>query len=116
MTDHIIPDLYARTLSQLNLGYTTEELSAQLQQCVDRTQETGKQAKLIFTMTIKPAGRDGQIEITESIKATLPELARGKSLFFTTPEGNLTRDNPRQPDLPGVRQLQRSDIAPKKIV
>ena len=40
------------------------------------------------------------MNIKADVKVKEPTLSRGTSLFFLTPEGNLTRRNPRQQDLP----------------
>jgi hypothetical protein len=34
-----------------------------------------------------------------------PELARGSSLFFPTVEGNLVRNDPRQQEIPGLKEV-----------
>lgn len=47
----------------------------------------------------KPDG-NGQMTIKADVKTKEPALSRGTSLFFLTPEGNLTRRDPRQQDLP----------------
>lgn len=96
----IRPDLFTHTVNQLLYGATASQVSDELAECVGRAQETGKQAKLTLTLTVKPLGRDtGQYEIRDSVKATLPELDRGVTLMFGTPEGDLSRTDPRQADL-----------------
>ncbi len=88
-------DLFTYTVGQLLNGHTQAELSEALAECVDRVRDTGKQAKLTLVLTIKPAG-PGQYEIRDQIKQQLPELDRGITLMFGTPEGNLTREDPNQ--------------------
>ncbi|MNY71316.1 hypothetical protein D3C86_2096310 [compost metagenome] len=39
------------------------------------------------------------MNIKADVKVKEPVLSRGTSLFFLTPEGNLTRRDPRQQDL-----------------
>ena len=93
------PDLFTHTVNNLLGGHTAHELSDALAECVDRAQDTGKQAKLTLTLTIKPVGKTGQYELRDSIKTTLPELDRGMTLMFGTPEGHLTREDPNQASL-----------------
>lgn len=94
------PDLYAATLNQLRNGGAALEASELLSECVNIARETGKAAELTVTIKIKPDGRDsGQYFLEEKIVAKLPKPERGKTLFFGTPEGNLTRENPRQQSL-----------------
>ncbi len=95
------PDLFNNTVNQLLYGHTQNELSEKLSECVEAARESGKVARLTLTLTIKPIGHDtGQYEIRDQIKTMLPSLDRGMTLMFGTPEGNLQRDDPHQPDLP----------------
>ena len=94
------PDLYIHTLNQLLHGATSEELSEKLSNCVEAVRNTGKQATLTIKLTIKPIGQGtGQYEIRDKITETIPELDRGMTLMFGTPEGNLEREDPRQKSL-----------------
>lgn len=43
---------------------------------------------------------DGIVEVTGDFKTALPKARRGRSVFWATPDNNLTRRNPRQFDLP----------------
>ena len=107
-----IPDLFRRTIGELNYGDTEDELSAQVKRCVEAAAETGRMAKLTLVLKFKPAGgRAGQVEISDSIKSNLPELDRGTSLFFVTPDGNLTRENPTQRDLDITPNTKTAKIA-----
>ena len=94
------PDLYVHTLNQLLHGATSEELSENLSNCVEAVRNTGKQATLTLKLTVKPIGQGtGQYEIRDKITAAIPELDRGMTLMFGTPEGNLEREDPRQKNL-----------------
>ena len=105
---NIRADLFTATVNQLLNGHTQSELSDKLAECVDRARETGKQAKLTLTLTIKPVGQTGQYEIRDQIKQVLPELDRGITLMFGTPDGNLTRDDPNQ------RKLDLKSVSDEK--
>lgn len=43
--------------------------------------------------------KGGMIEVTADFKLTAPKAVRGKSIFYATPENNLSRHNPRQTDM-----------------
>ena len=101
----IRPDLFMHTVNNLLFGATSVELSEELNACVDAARLTGKQATLSLTLKIKPVGHNsGQYEIIDTVKASLPKYEKGKTLLFGTPEGNLQRENPRQPDISGLRE------------
>jgi len=91
------PDLYLDTLRNLTFGQTAEDASKALAKCVQRSAETGKKSTITIKLTISPVGnRTGQIKIDDTITTKLPEVERGGSLVFSTPDGNLTRTNPKQ--------------------
>lgn len=96
------PDLYVATINQLRYGAAAEELSEKLAECVDRASSTGKTAELTLVIKIKPQGASGQYFLTDEIKQKLPSLPKEQTIFFGTPEGNLTREDPRQQKLPLV--------------
>lgn len=96
------PDLFVSTLNQLRYGAAAEELSEKLAECVDRASSTGKNATLTLVINIKPQGASGQYFLTDEIKQKLPSLPKEQTIFFGTPEGNLTREDPRQQKLPLV--------------
>ncbi|MDQ1079720.1 hypothetical protein [Pseudoroseomonas cervicalis] len=70
--------------------------------------------ELIGTLTDNPSGKakgklalqiavsidNGIVEIAGDFKVTAPKLVRGYSVFWPTPEGNLMRRNPNEPELP----------------
>lgn len=94
------PDLFAFTIAQIRNGAAGVEASEKLNECVNSSRETGKSSELIIKIKIKPDGRDsGQYFIEENITNKLAKPERGKTLFFGTPDGNLSRDNPRQQSL-----------------
>lgn len=89
-------DLFTHVVNQLNFGATQEELSEKLNECVQRSRETGKSAEITLKITVKPNGSTGQYELRHKIATKIPALDPGATIFFGTPEGNLTRDNPKQ--------------------
>lgn len=102
------PDLFNHVIAALNYGATLEELSERLSQCVAASADTGKVSTLKLELKIKPH-RNGQYELAEKISAKIPDPERGITLMFGTPDGNLTRDDPRQVQL----DLRTVDEAPR---
>ncbi|QPL33147.1 hypothetical protein [Pseudomonas fragi] len=87
------------TLRDIEAGGLLDELSETQHSLIDAIRLTGKGGELTIKLAYKPDG-NGQMTIKADIKAKEPALSRGTSLFFLTPEGNLTRRDPRQQDLP----------------
>ena len=87
------------TLRDIEAGGLLDELSETQHNLIDAIRLTGKGGELTIKLAYKPDG-SGQMTIKADVKAKEPALSRGTSLFFLTPEGNLTRRDPRQQDLP----------------
>lgn len=94
-------------LPEMRFGETVNELTEKMAELVAAVGNTNKGGSLTLTIKLKPAGC-GAIEITDEIKARIPELPRGTSLFFATPKGNLQRNDPRQGELDGLRSVEQS--------
>lgn len=87
------------TMRDIEAGCLLDELSETQHSLIDAIRLTGKGGELTIKLAYKPDG-NGQMTIKADVKAKEPALSRGTSLFFLTPEGNLTRRDPRQQDLP----------------
>ena len=92
-------DLFTHVINNLRYGAAQEELSEALNNCVNRSRETGKQSVLTLTIKIKPNGSTGQYHLSEEVKSNLPSLDKGETIMFGTPEGNLQREDPAQTSL-----------------
>lgn len=80
-------------------GDLSEALRDLVAQLHDASGQRGKSSGTLgVTFTLKLDG--GVIEVAADYKVKAPKLARGRSVFWATPENNLTRRNPAQPDLP----------------
>lgn len=95
------PDLFTHTINTLLNGATANELSERLREVVEGCRKTGKQGTLTLKLTVKPQGMGtGQYEIHDDITDKVPQLDKGMTLMFGTPEGNLQRNDPNQRELP----------------
>lgn len=94
-------DLFVFMLQQLRAGKTAEDLSADLNQLVQDCRNVGKKGELVLKITIEPdKGDTGQYFIDAQHKVAAPKFAKGKTMFWGTPEGNLQRQDPSQGELP----------------
>lgn len=94
-------NLFARTLQDLRHGASAEELSEQLSVLIAAVRETGKGGELIYKIKIKPANK-GQIRtviVEDEINLKKPGFDRESSIFFTTDDNCLVRNDPRQREL-----------------
>lgn len=86
------------TLRQIEAGFLLEDLAEKQRELVEAIQHTGKKGTLTITLSYVPEGQ-GQLSIAADLKVKAPQMARGRSLFFITPDANLDRNDPRQQEL-----------------
>lgn len=95
------------TLRDIECGSFLEELATVQKEMVEAVMETNKAGKLTIILDYKPEGA-GQVTIAADHKSKKPQFPRGKTLFFATPESNLTRQDPRQQELEGLRTVKET--------
>lgn len=89
----------ADVLRDLTGGQTYDELNAALAEVVGAVVRTRKAGEISIKLKIKANG-ETSVMIVDEIKTKVPQEARGETLFFTTSNGDLIRDDPRQSKLP----------------
>lgn len=89
---------FADVLRDLSGGQTYETLTLDLANVVQEVIRTQKAGAITLTLNISANG-PGSVQIADTIKTKVPEMAKGKTLFFATEAGTLTRDDPRQEKL-----------------
>jgi len=95
---------FTDVIRDMRYGETLEELSEEFNKLVKVVEDTGRGGELTLTIKLKPS-TGGAIELEDLIKLKLPPRIKGTSLFFATPEGNLQRNDPRQKDIPGLKEV-----------
>jgi hypothetical protein len=75
---------------------------------------TMRGGELTLKLKLKP-GKGGQIEIVDDITVKAPKEEKGTSIMFATPEGNLTREDPRQMQIEGLRSVDMETGELKKV-
>lgn len=99
---------FASFLREQSGGQLHDELSSKLHELIEAIRETGKAGSISLKIDIKPiAGTDGRtLTVTDTVAAKLPKTERPKSIFFATDDGNLSRTDPRQPVITGLREVE----------
>lgn len=92
---------FTQFIAEQRRGALHTELSDQLAELVHACLETGKKGKLALTISVAPIkDADGTVSITDDVKLTAPKPDAKPSIFFTDEQGNLSRQDPRQVELP----------------
>lgn len=88
------------TARDIRRGQFLEDVADELQRVVAAVTDSNKPAKLVIELTVKPASKGaGVYMVSDKIRAKLPELPAGETIFFGTPDNNLVANDPRQKDL-----------------
>lgn len=98
---------FAAWLQEHRQGGLHAELSDALAEIGRAVGEHDKASELTLKIRVAPNGANTVI-VTDDLKVKTPEAARPASLFFTDSRGNLSRRDPRQPELP-LRQVPPID-------
>lgn len=91
------------TLRDIRAGAVLDELAAQMQTLVHAVQVCNAGGTLTLTLEVKPMkGSTEAVVVADSIKVKAPHIKSSGTVMFPTPEGNLSRQHPRQTELPGL--------------
>jgi hypothetical protein len=86
-------------LQEQRRGALHQELSEMLAETVAAVIEHGKVGSVTLTLKIKPAG-DHVVQVFDELKCNAPEGDKAASIFYTDDAGNVSRDDPRQLEMP----------------
>ncbi len=90
----------------LELDGTHSELTDAIAEVVRAVQDSGKAGSVTLKLTFAAAKlRDPAVLITPDITVKKPREPRDPSIRFTDDTGGLHRNNPRQAELPGLRDV-----------
>ena len=101
------PRPFNDTIVALRYGTLHDDLTAALNKLTDDVTRTGKVGALTLSIKLKPTNNSGQIEVIDDIKVTTPKETKGTTIMFATPENNLTREDPRQMSIDGLRTVDK---------
>src|SRR4051794_6827258 len=102
------PKTFLQTLQDHHYGYTAEECTEKLQQCLAESERTGKATKLTLTIDIKPVSKaQGRYDVLADVSVKLPPKAREAAIMFVGPDMNLQNNDPRQLEIAGLRVVDK---------
>lgn len=92
-----------RTLAMLQQGAFVDNCSDLMANIVRNVRDTGKPGKLTITLEVKKV--NAAVSVLPRVTDKVPEQAPDADLFYTTEEGDLTTENPKQREQ-GVRVVE----------
>ena len=94
---------FAAALQQVGRGAALNRLSRLLNELVQAVDATGKKSRLNIAIDVaryKKSDRALDVTVTSSLKAPEGDDNSTSGVFFADEFGNLSRDDPMQPQLP----------------
>lgn len=91
---------FVQFLLETREGLLHSELSEGLATVVQSVSEHDKTGTLTLTLSIGPSKVKGAVEISDKVAFKPAEPDKDAALFFADGKGNLSRRDPRQPELP----------------
>lgn len=112
------PRGFAVILQQIDDGSLHGELGDELQKLVrelgDQSLRFARPAKGKLTLTLNITAVGATVEVNGDVKVTTPKKPRERSVFYRTPGGNLTLDNPKQQKL-ALKEVPPSTTRAKDV-
>lgn len=108
MAGHVKLDFHV-WLSQIRRGAFVLHCAAQLAELTKAMFEHDGDGEMQITFKFKNKG-DGQVVVTPKVKIKKPTAAVGEAIFYTTVDGDLEREDPRQ----GALDLKLHNIGTRK--
>lgn len=100
---------FAAFVQEQRNGGLHGELSDALAELVTAVQEHGKAGSLTLTIKVTPNKDGSTVTVFDKTKLALPEGERGAAIYFIDGNGNLTRRNPWQQELP-LKEVGREPV------
>lgn len=100
---------FLQMLNELQEGRIADDASRALEEVRDRVVETGKPGVLTLTLTVKPATKGNRQvhSVVAKVASKLPAGEAEESLLYVQEDGLYSRRDPRQPELPAMRDVTR---------
>ncbi len=96
---------FAAFMQEHRQGGLHSELSDQLAELVLATREQGKKGSLTLKLDVAPNADGMTVTIVDSITLKKPEATRQAGIWYSDEDGNLSRRNPMQQELP-IREVR----------
>lgn len=96
-------------LSRADHGQLLDDANAKLAELSRAVLDNEGKGKIVLTINVsKVKGKDA-LEVLTDMKADIPGPPRDADLYFANDEGQVSRKDPRQPDLPetNIEQIRK---------
>lgn len=100
---------FAAFVQEQRNGGLHGELSDALAELVGAVLEHEKSGTLILTVKVESSKDGSTVIVTDKVALKVPEGNRGAAIYFVDADGNLSRRDPRQLEMP-LREVERPAV------
>ena len=94
-------------MSQIRGGAALHDAGKKLQELVAAVRATNKPGEITFTIKVAPDKTDDRVVTMKPVvKAKIPEKGWSEGIFFLTPDGRLTKEDPAQLEMQMEREAK----------
>ena len=106
---------FSEQISVMNKGTTDAELTEALANLVQQVRDTHKKGSISLTLSVSMLNdtQEDVMKITPDIKLSLPKVSQHASVFWSTADGDLLRNDPQQM---GLEFTKIQDEKPSKVI
>lgn len=108
---------FSQQVAFLNRGELDDELTQELSELIQQVRLTRKGGAITLKLSVKMADQrtEDRIQIMPSVTVKRPELDRESAILWSTADGDLLRNDPRQVSL-DLKEVPQIEIAePREI-
>ena len=98
-TNEPVNNTFIGVINNLRKGKLLTEVSEQLQALTQAVMEHRRPGKLTLTIKIAPQGDGDVVVLTDDVEIKAPKTSPTGSVFYTTDDGLLSRDDPNQKEM-----------------
>ncbi|WP_163833344.1 hypothetical protein [Spartinivicinus ruber] len=92
---------FSQTVAYINRGSLDSELTETLSELVQAVRDTCKAGSITLQLKVQmlSANNEDTVKITPNIKSSIPQHEQPQAIFWSTADGDLLRNDPKQSEL-----------------
>jgi hypothetical protein len=108
---------FLQTLAELRGGKAVDDADRLLREVQERVNETGRPGTLTVSLTVKPASKGNRHmhSVIDKLTCKLPSGESEETLLYVVEEGGYSRRDPRQPELPVLREVTQPPMREEAV-
>ncbi len=106
---------FQQTLHNIEGGKLADDLADKLASLIGLVKERGKAGAISLSLKVKPLDADAEsVSVVATVKVSEPAKAERASIFFTTEDNTLVRNNPKQTEMK-LEPVEKASTKPAPV-